>query len=104
MAGDSWFYFLMIEVILYQDRAVSTGKPRCNRSIRTFGFGSVKFRVNPWLKCLFLIACNSGFPAFAENDGEGAGIMGSSTGSLPVKIPGPELAEGRAFVRRPLYF
>ena len=30
--------------------------------------------------------------------------MGSSTGSLPVKIPGPELAEGRAFVRRPLYF
>ena len=43
MANASVFYFLFIDVGVFEDRAVAMGKPHCNRSICTFRLWNIRF-------------------------------------------------------------
>ena len=43
VANASVFYFLFIDVGVFEDRAVAMGKPHCNRSICTFRLWNIRF-------------------------------------------------------------
>ena len=43
VANASVFYFLFIDVGVFEDRAVAMGKPHCNRSICTFRLWNMRF-------------------------------------------------------------
>jgi hypothetical protein len=44
VANASVFYFLFIDVSVFEDRAVAMGKPHSNRSICTFRLWIMRFR------------------------------------------------------------